>query len=119
MRTSLKVLTIVALLLASVPVANAEEVTYTGEVLDLACYTAKGAKGADHAGCAKACVKGGQPMGLITEDGTVVVLAANHENGDAYEAVKDLAGQSVEVTGDLSERDGIKVVSVTGSKAAG
>jgi hypothetical protein len=119
MRTGLKVLTVGALLLATVPVTYAEEVTYTGEVLDLACYIAKGAQGADHAGCAKSCVKGGQPMGLLTEDGTVLVLAANHDDGAPYEAVKDWAGQSVEVTGELSERDGMKVVSVTGSKAAG
>ena len=118
MRTSFKVLTVVALLLAAVPVIYAEEVSYTGEVLDLACYIAKGAKGADHAGCAKNCVKGGQPMGLLTEDGTVLVLAANHDDGAPYEAVKDWAGQNVEITGELSDRDGMKVVSVTGSKAA-
>jgi len=118
MRTISKVLAVLTLLLGAVPVTYAEEVTYTGEVLDLGCYIATGAKGADHAGCAKNCVKGGQPMGLLTEDGTVLVLAASHDNGAAYEAVKDLAGQNVEVTGNLSERDGMKVVSVTGSKAA-
>lgn len=118
MRTSLRVLTVVALLLATVQVIHAEEVTYTGEVLDLACYIAQGAHGSDHAGCAKSCVKGGQPMGLLTEDGTVVLLAASHENGEPYEALKDWAGQRAKVTGDLAERDGIKVVTVTGSQAA-
>ncbi len=88
-------------------------------MLDLACYVGRGAKGADHAGCAKSCVKGGQPMGLLTEDGAVVLLAANHQNGAPYEALKDWAGQMVEVTGEMSERDGVKLVSVTGSKAAG
>ncbi len=101
------------------PVAQAEEATWTGEVLDLACYVNQGAKGADHAGCAKSCVKGGQPMGLLAEDGTVVLLAANHSNGAPYEALKDLAGEMAEVTGELSERDGMKIVTVTGSKAAG
>ena len=98
--------------------AVAEEGTWTGEVLDLACYVAKGAKGADHAGCAKTCVKNGQPMGLLTDDGTLVLLAADHKNGEPYDALKDLAGQQASVTGELAERDGMKVVTVTGSKAA-
>lgn len=106
-------------LVASAPMAQAEEMTWTGEVLDLACYVAKGAHGADHAGCAKACVKGGQPMGLLTDDGTVVLLAANHQDGAPYEALKDWAGSKVMVTGELVERDGVKLVTVTGSKAAG
>ena len=43
-------------------VADHHEGSWTGEVVDLACYVAQGAKGADHAGCAKSCVKNGQPL---------------------------------------------------------
>ena len=96
----------------------AEEDTWTGEVLDLACYVAKGAMGHDHAGCAKTCVKNGQPMGLLTDDGTLILLAADHKDGEPFEAVKDHAGQKVMVSGVLAERDGMKIVTVTGSKSA-
>lgn len=99
--------------------ADHHEGSWTGEVVDLACYVAKGAKGADHAGCAKSCVKGGQPMGLVTDDGTLVLLAADHADGAPYEALKDLAGEQAKVTGDLAERDGMKVVTVKGSEKAG
>ena len=114
-------LTVVALLagLGFAAVAEHHEGSWTGEVVDLACYVGQGAKGADHAGCAKACVKGGQPMGLLTDDGTLVLLAADHKNGEPYEALKDLAGEQAEVTGDLAEKDGMKGVTVKGSKAAG
>ena len=95
-----------------------EEESWTGEVVDLACYVAQGAKGTDHAGCAKACVKNGQPMGLLTDDGTLVLLAADHKDGQPYEALKELAGSKAHVTGTLAEKDGMKVVTVTGSKAA-
>ncbi len=105
--------------LAAAATADSHEGTWTGEVMDLACYVAKGAKGADHAGCAKACVKGGQPMGLLTGDGTLVLLAADHNDGAPYEALKELAGSQAAVSGTLAERDGMKVVTVTGSKAAG
>ena len=105
--------------LAGNAIAEHHEGTWTGEVVDLACYVAQGAKGADHAGCAKSCVKNGQPMGLLTGDGTLVLLSADHKDGKPYEALKDLAGETAEVTGTLAERDGVKVVTVTDSKAAG
>lgn len=119
MSRRLIVVTVLAALVAAAPVAQAEEMTWTGEVLDLACYVSQGAEGADHAGCAKSCVKGGQPMGLKAEDGTVVLLSAHHKDGAPYEALKDWAGEMAVVTGELAERDGVKVVTVTGSKAAG
>ncbi len=111
----LSLFAVLALMIAAAPVADAEEMSWTGEVLDLACYVAQEAQGADHAGCAKGCVKGGQPMGLKADDGTVVLLAAHHKDGAAYEALKDWAGEMVEISGELTERDGMKVVTVTGS----
>ena len=98
--------------------ADHHEGSWTGEVLDLACYVNSGAKGTDHAGCAKTCVKSGQPMGLLTDDGTVVLLAADHKDGKPFEALKELAGEQATVMGTLAEKDGMKVVTVTGSKAA-
>jgi len=104
--------------LGAVFTVSAEEGSWTGEVIDVACYVPKGAAGADHAGCAQACVKGGQPMGLLLEDGTVVILAANHDNGDSFAALKDMAGGNAEVTGDLADKGGVKVLTVSGAKAA-
>ena len=57
-------------------------------------------------------------MGLLTDDGTVVLLAADHKDGAPYESLKDMAGSKAQVMGTLSERDGMKVVTVTGAKAA-
>lgn len=88
----------------------------SGEVVDMNCYITRGAKGPDHAGCAKACVKGGQPMGLLTDDGTLVLLAKNNKSADAYEGLKEKAGEKVEVSGKLAERDGIKMMIVSSSK---
>jgi len=96
---------------------EAAPITVKGEILDLACYLGHGAMGADHAGCAKSCVKGGQPMGLLADDGTVYVLFANHQNGDAYAAAKDLAGQKVELKGVASEQGGVHGLEVAAVKA--
>jgi hypothetical protein len=57
-------------------------------------------------------------MGLVTDDGVVMLLAADHKDGAPYEALKDWAGEMVEVSGQLAERDGVKVLTVTASKAS-
>jgi len=119
MSKKLTMLSLAAVLMMSgLAFAEDDEGTWKGEVVDLACYVAQGAKGADHAGCAKACVKNGQPMGLLTDDGTLVLLAADHKDGEPYEALKELAGEVASVMGTLAEKDGMKVVTVTGAKAA-
>lgn len=99
--------------------ADHHESSWTGEVVDLACYVAQGAKGPDHADCAKACVKDGQPMGLLTDDGTLMLLAADPRNGEPFEELKNVAGGQATVQGSVAERDGMKVVTVKGAKAAG
>jgi hypothetical protein len=88
------------------------EMTIQGEILDMACYVSHEAKGPDHAGCAKRCVKAGQPMGLLAEDGTVYLLYASHEDGSAFEKTKEHAGENVEVTGVLATQAGIKGLEV-------
>ena len=113
---------LVALIVSAAPVSVAADgdpktVKVTGEILDMACYIGKGAKGPDHAGCAKACVKGGQPMGLLTDDGTVYILLANHENGEAFEQAKELAGTKVEIEGTSMNRSGVKAVEIHEVKA--
>ena len=88
-----------------------------GEVLDMACYVSHGAKGPDHAACAKRCAKGGQPIGLLADDGAVYLLYANHEDGSAFEATKELAGTKVMISGKKFEKDGITGIEVNEVKA--
>jgi hypothetical protein len=92
--------------------------SWKGEIIDIACYSGKGAKGAGHGDCAKKCAKAGQPMGLMTAEGDLYLLAADHADGKAFEAAKDMAGGMVEVTGSMAEKSGIKVITVTGVKKA-
>lgn len=93
--------------------AKAEsQTTWVGEVVDLNCYITRGAKGPDHASCAKGCAKGGQPMGLLTDDGTLVLLSKDNNSKDAFESVKEMAGEKASIEGTLSERDGMKMLIV-------
>ncbi len=92
--------------------------TWTGEIIDMGCYIGHGAKGEKHKDCATKCIANGMPMGLLTKEGKLVLLTMNHDNPDAYNQCKEWAASMVEVTGTLSERNGIKAIDVTGAKPA-
>ncbi|NIM61104.1 MAG: hypothetical protein GTN89_09955 [Acidobacteria bacterium] len=112
----LTITTGVAVTIADEKHGHHDTMTVKGEILDLACYVAHQAKGADHAGCAKKCVKGGQPMGLLADDGTVYLLYASHSDASAFEAAKEHAGRKVEITGAAATEAGIKGLEVHGVK---
>ncbi len=93
--------------------------TVTGEVTDVKCYLASGAIGSDHAKCAMACLSSGQPMGLLTAEGTLYILGIGKDKTQ-YESLKKLAGQQAEVTGKASEKDGMNMLVVeTARKSEG
>lgn len=92
--------------------AWAGAVTEKGEIVDTSCYLTHGAKGAKHKECATKCIKGGAPMGLLTEKGEVFLLLPDHDNGDPYEKAKDLAAETVTVKGDGAEKAGIHAIVV-------
>jgi hypothetical protein len=96
--------------------AEAASGSWKGEIVDVACYVPMGAKSAGHADCAKKCAKAGQPIGLLTGDGDLLLLVADHTNGKPFEAAREAAGGMAEVSGKLSERNGAKVVTVTAVK---
>jgi hypothetical protein len=89
-----------------------EKVTVQGEILDLACWMAHEAKGAEHAKCAQSCVKGGQPMGLLAKDGQVYLLYASHDDASAFESAKQHAGKQVSITGVAGKRGGMSGLEV-------
>ncbi len=101
---------------AGSPAGEAGGFTARGEILDLACYVAHGAKGPQHQTCAQKCAEQGQPIGLLAGDGKVYVLFADHANAAPYDTAKSLAGSKAEVKGELASRDGINGVTVLSVK---
>jgi hypothetical protein len=93
--------------------AGTKSATWTGEILDAGCYVAHGAMGAKHAECALKCASNGMPLMLMTKDGKAILLTPNHDNPDAYNQLKTMAGSSATVTGTLAERSGVKAIDVT------
>lgn len=91
-------------------------VTLTGEIVDLACYLARGGKGPEHAACAAKCAEMGQPIGLAASDGKTYLLMADHADTSAYTKAKSLAGSKVEIKGQVAARDGMNGLTVLGVK---
>jgi hypothetical protein len=104
-------LALLILLLSVVPLlaADTEPVTLTGEIVDLHCYTSRGASGAEHAGCANACISRDVPAGFLTEDGTLYLLI-NEKSTSVKEKIAGKAGKKVTAKGKVVERSGMKAL---------
>ncbi len=81
--------------------------TLTGEVVDLMCYLAHGAKGEKHKGCAERCIKNGGPVGLLSGDQVYLVIGEHQPINDQ---LASKAAQTVTLTGKVVERNGMKMI---------
>lgn len=93
--------------------AGGEDVMLKGELLDMACYMAHEGKGKKHAKCAKMCVLGGAPLGILTKDGKVYLLVENHSSAKAkkpYAQAKEFIAETVTITGTAYERGGVQAI---------
>lgn len=94
--------------------------TMTGEIIDYSCYLQIGKHGEKHRDCAQKCFKAGQPIGLLTKDGSIVLLMEEEHNPrrDGLTALREKAiehaGDVVEITGTAAKVDGQKAFYVTG-----
>jgi hypothetical protein len=88
--------------------AKTDQVTVTGEVLDMACYLDHGAHGEKHASCAQMCISSGLPVGLKDADGKVYLLVGEHK--PANEKLAQFAAKTITVKGKLVSRDGINLL---------
>ena len=107
----MRTLILLLLLLSTVPLvaADTEPVTLTGEIVDLHCYTSRGATGPEHAGCANACISRDVPAGFLTEDGTLYLLI-NEKSTSVKEKIAGKAGRKVTAKGKVVERSGMKAL---------
>lgn len=100
--------------------AVAEDVTVKGEPVDMNCYLS-GKSGEGHAACAKGCAEKGNPIGLSVKgaDGKETLYLVLGAGG---KAAKDLMaehmGKEVSATGTVTEKGGMKVITVSKVEAA-
>ncbi|CUS93754.1 Carbamoyl-phosphate synthase L chain, N-terminal domain [Candidatus Kryptonium thompsonii] len=53
------------------------------------------------------CIKGGAPIGILTDDGKVYLIVENHSKSEPYEKLKNYAAEKVTITGVLYQRGGL------------
>lgn len=114
MKTAMVTLTVGAMLalralsLAAEEKTTAQTQTIKGEVVDLMCYLDHGAKGEKHKGCAKKCIEGGGPVGLLTADDQLYLVIGEHKPINTELAAK--AAETVTLKGKVVERNGMKMI---------
>jgi hypothetical protein len=79
--------------------------TLVGEIVDFSCYLQVGKHGEKHRSCGQKCIQTGQPIGLLTEDGSLYMLMEEEHDPrrdgltNFRQAAVDHAGHIMEVTG--------------------
>lgn len=95
-------------------------VTVVGEIVDFSCYIQLGKHGEKHRSCGQKCVTAGQPIGLLTQNGTLyMVMPEEHDprrdgGVDAKAFGSEHMGHIVEVNGTEASVGGYHGVYVQG-----
>ncbi len=104
--------------------ALARTETVKGKIVDEACYSMDKANnaGKDHkmpkgdtADCAAACAKAGRPMAILTDDGKVYELSGGLAADKNAKIIPHIT-HTVEVTGDVTEKDGKMLIAADSLK---
>jgi hypothetical protein len=96
-----------------------KEVTVKGEVVDVACYIAHGARGEKHKACAEACADAGGTLGVLTSDGKLYVsLLPDEHNAGPNALLKDHIAETVEAKGFVRDKGGVNGIMIESVSAA-
>jgi hypothetical protein len=97
--------------------------TLTGQLIDESCYKMdKSNTGVDHKmpkgdtkDCATACAKAGRPVALLATDGKVYTVTGDLAADKNAKLVAHMS-HTVELTGEVSEKDGARMIAATDLK---
>jgi hypothetical protein len=123
MRKMLVGLSVAAFLLAIGAPAFARDMTVKGQIIDESCYKMDASNtGVDHKmpkgdtkDCAIGCAKAGRPMAILTSDGKVYELTGGLAADKNAKIIAHIS-HTVEVTGDVTEKDGKMMIAADSLK---
>jgi hypothetical protein len=81
--------------------------TVTGELVDMMCYVDHNAMGDKHASCAAKCIKGGGPVGIISE-GKAYLIVGDHK--PLNDELAQYAGKTITVKGKMASNGGVTMI---------
>jgi len=95
-------------------------VTLTGEIVDFSCYLQVGKHGEKHRACGQKCINNGEPVGLLTQDGSLYMLMAEEHDPrrdgltEFRKAAADHLAHIMQVSGTEASHGGYKAIYVSG-----
>ena len=101
--------------------STSNNVSITGEIIDVKCYTTgmMGGRGPEHEDCAIACIKGGLPVGVVDEKtGDVYTIVPAKGTKGANEALLKFVAKKVKIEGKLLEKGGNKILAYSSVEEA-
>ncbi len=101
---------------AAAPAAN--DMTLTGQVIDMNCYTTMGASGAGHKSCALACAKAGVGLAILGSDGNIYVPVSSKPGDPQNSRLEPFAEGRVKVTGTQRVAGGVHTIQIKTIAAA-
>ena len=79
----------------------------TGEIIDMMCYIDHNAMGEKHQACAEKCIKGGGPVGILSDGKAYLVVGAHKPMNDE---LAPLAAKTVTLKGKLVTNGGVSML---------
>ena len=97
---------------------RAEEVSITGQVVDVSCLVLNSASGTSHKSCAQTCADKGIPLGIKTADGTIYIPLGSGMANAQNPKLREYAEGNVQVTGLHRFTNGVHTIEVKSVSAA-
>lgn len=92
---------------------HSAEKTFVGHVVDVACYVSHGDVGEAHRQCAETCAKAGIPLAILDQQtGTLYLPLAKNHHEAANKELLAYVEKDVRVTGAVTEKDGMKTITI-------
>ena len=80
----------------------------TGEIVDMVCYADQKKMGEKHgASCGKTCIKGGLPVGIVS-DGKAYLIVGDHK--PMNDELAEYAGKTITIKGKMASNGGIAMI---------
>ena len=98
--------------------AAGDEMTLTGQVVDVNCYVSMGASGAAHKACASACAKAGVALAILGADGTLYMPVSSKPADPQNARLEPFAESKVTVTGTHRMSHGLHTIEIKTIAAA-
>ena len=87
--------------------ADASTKEVTGEIVDMMCYVDHNAMGEKPASCGEKCIKGGGPVGIVS-DGKAYLVVGTHK--PINDELAPLAGKTVTLKGKMASNGGVSML---------